>query len=99
MLVKQVNLNPYILAVRLDVLHLLNNNVISDSNEDTISNLSDPISAKWCVTLVWAEHFIIKVLCFSQDSVPITTSGFVECIRFSYSFFLSTIERQFTTRT
>jgi len=61
---QQVNLNPNILAVRLDVLHLLNYNVISDSNEDTTTILSDPVSAKWCITLVWAEHFVIKVFGF-----------------------------------
>ena len=53
-----------ILAVRLDVLHLLDYNVISDSNEDTTIILSDPVSAKWCITLVWAEHFVIKVFGF-----------------------------------
>ena len=54
----------FILAVRLDDLHLLDYNVISDSNGDITTILSDPVSAKWCITLVWAENFVIKVFGF-----------------------------------
>ena len=42
-----------------DVFHLLDYNVISDSNEDTTTILSDPVSAKWCITLVWAEKSVL----------------------------------------
>ena len=57
-------LNPNIFAVGLDVLHLLDYNVISDSNEDTTTILSDLVSKKWCITLVWAENFVIKLFVF-----------------------------------
>jgi len=35
---------------------LIHNNAISDSNEDTTLNVSDPVSANCCITLVWAEQ-------------------------------------------
>jgi len=31
---------------------------------DTTTILSNPVSAKWCITLVWAENFVIKVFGF-----------------------------------
>ena len=44
---------------------------------DSTTIFSDTVSAKWCITMVRLKISFSKCLGFSQDSVPITTSGFV----------------------